>query len=99
MDLWIEWFRCVWELRYACSRGATFMWMSLALLGLSVRPGLAGVTSIVRAVWLIPKSYHRLLHIFHSKGLVLARLTEQWIEPHRGIMARSSALDRAHVGQ
>ncbi|MHC4708223.1 MAG: transposase [Planctomycetota bacterium] len=79
MDLFIPWFQCVWELRHACSRGATFMWMSLALLGLSVRPDLAGVTSFVRASWLFPETYRRLLHMFHSNGLVLETLTKLWI--------------------
>lgn len=36
MQLWLEWVRCVLELRSACARGRTFLWMSLALLGLSV---------------------------------------------------------------
>ncbi len=27
MNLWIEWFRCVRELRTACSRKRTFVWM------------------------------------------------------------------------
>lgn len=71
MDLWLEWFRCLWELRPACTRAATFMWMSLALVGLSVRSDLAGVTSFVRAGWLVPQAYRRLLHLFHSKALVL----------------------------
>ena len=79
MDLWLEWFRCLWELRPACTRAATFMWMGLALVGLSVRSDLAGVTSFVRAGWLVPQAYRRLLHLFHSKALVLQTLTEVWI--------------------
>ena len=79
MVLWIEWFRCLLELRPACTRAATFMWMSLALVGLSVRSDLAGVTSFVRAGWLVPKAYRRLLHVFHSPALVLETLTALWV--------------------
>lgn len=79
MTLWIEWFRCLLELRPACTRAATFMWMSLALVGLSVRSDLAGVTSFVRAGWLVPKAYRRLLHVFHSPALVLETLTALWV--------------------
>ena len=64
MALWTEWFRCLCELRPACSRVATFLWMSLALVGLSIRSDLAGVTSFVRAAWLVPETYRRFLHLF-----------------------------------
>ncbi len=37
MTLWLEWFRCVALLRPACARKATFLWMSIALAGFSVR--------------------------------------------------------------
>jgi len=79
MDLWLEWFRCLYQLRSACSRKATFVWMCLVLVGLSVRSDLAGVTSFVRAGWLMPQAYRRLLHLFHSNALVLSTLTEVWI--------------------
>ena len=77
--LWTEWFRCVSDLRPACARKATFLWMCLALLGLSVRAELAGVTSFVRAAGLAPDAYRKLLHLFHSPGLAVDRLTELWI--------------------
>ncbi|HZL95417.1 MAG TPA: transposase [Vicinamibacterales bacterium] len=79
MRLWLEWFRCVLDLRPACARGRTFLWMGLALLGLSVRAELAGVTSFVRAAGLIPDAYPKLLHLFHSPGVDLERLTAVWI--------------------
>lgn len=79
MTLWIEWFRCVALLRPACARKATFLWMSLALAGLSIRSELAGVTSFVRALWLEPATYRRLLHVFHTPALDLTRLTKLWI--------------------
>lgn len=79
MTLWLEWFRCVRLLRPACSRNATFLWMSLALAGLSIRSELAGVTSFVRALWLKPATYRRLLHLFHTPALDISMLTQLWI--------------------
>lgn len=79
MTLWLEWFRCVALLRSACSRKTTFLWMSLALAGFSVRSELAGVTSFVRGLSLKPATYRRLLHLFHTPALDLDRLTQLWI--------------------
>lgn len=85
MALWVEWFRCVSLLRPACTRQATFLWMSLALAGLSIRSELQGVTSFVRALWLEPVTYRRLLHIFHSPALDLAKLSSLWIRLALGL--------------
>ena len=79
ITLWLEWLRCVSSLRPACSRGTTFLWMAVALLGFSARSELAGVTSFVRAAWLRPDCYRSLLHLFHSPALDLDRLTSLWI--------------------
>lgn len=79
MPLWLEWFRCLETLRPACARTVTFLWMSLALMGLSVRAELAGVTSFVRALGLAPQTYPKLLHLFHSPGVNLDRLSAAWI--------------------
>jgi len=54
--------------------------MVLALIGLSVRGDLAGVTSVVRALGLQPRTYHRLLYLFHSPALDLDKLTAAWIK-------------------
>jgi len=79
MQLWIEWYRCVLELRPACSRTRTFLWMCLVLVGFSIRRDLLGVTSFVRALHLRPEWYPRLLHLFHSSALKLEKLTELWV--------------------
>ena len=79
MRLWRTWLRCVAELRSACRRRRTFLWMVLALAGLSTRPERAGVTSLVRILDLRPETYGRLLHLFHSTAVCLDRLTELWI--------------------
>ena len=54
--------------------------MVLALMGLCCRLDLAGVTSYVRVLGFLPKAYHRFLHLFHSKGLDLDKLTSCWVK-------------------
>lgn len=80
VTLWIEWFRCIRQLRGACSRCATFMWMSTVLAALAVRPDLLGVTSFIRGSFLDPLYYHSLLHFFHSSALDLSRLLQVWVK-------------------
>ena len=80
MKLWIEWFRCVQELRTARSRKRTFVWMCLVLVGFSIRTELLGVTSFVRSCFLRPEKYRRLLHLFHTSALNLDKFTELWIK-------------------
>jgi hypothetical protein len=76
--LWYDWWRLVCELRPACARSRTFLWMSLCLAGFSIRKDLLGVTSIVRALGLEPACYDRLLDFFHSPALDLNKLTRAW---------------------
>ena len=57
MPLWIAWFDAVRALRPACRRLHTFLWMTLALIGLSCRPERAGVTSMVRLFGFGNKGY------------------------------------------
>jgi len=78
MGLWWEWWTAVQELRGACSRGRTFLWMAVALAGLCVREDLLGVTSLVRVFGLTLPCYDRLLDFFHSKALDPERLARQW---------------------
>lgn len=80
MDLWSEWYRCVELLKPACSYYATYMWMVLAMAGLSIRTEHLGVTSIIRALGLDERCYHRLLHMFHSSSLKLDLLSKIWIQ-------------------
>jgi hypothetical protein len=80
MELWIYWFNGVRTMRQACSRKRTFIWMVLALLGLSIRSDLLGVTSFIRAGFIHEKKYRRLLYFFHSPALNLRTLTQLWIQ-------------------
>jgi hypothetical protein len=76
--LWIEWWNLTCEVRSACARTRTFLWMSLCLAGMTVRKDLLGVTSIVRALGLEPACYDRLLDFFHSAALDPDKLTRAW---------------------
>ena len=79
MSLWTAWFRCVLQLRGACSRSRTFSWMVVALIGFSVREDLLGVSSWVRSLRLRGDVYRRLLHTFHNSGISIDKLTTLWI--------------------
>jgi hypothetical protein len=76
--LWNHWWNLVCELRSACARTRTFLWMSLCLAGMTTRKDLLGVTSIVRALGLEPACYDRLLDFIHSPALDLDKLTHAW---------------------
>lgn len=57
MLLWLEWWKVVVLLRNACSRTQNFMWLIVSLVGISVRPDLLGVSSIMRALGLVNNCY------------------------------------------
>src|SRR5450759_3077827 len=76
--LWNNWWNMVCELRSACARTRTFLWMALCLAGMTTRKDLLGVTSMVRALGLVPACYDRLLDFFHSPALNLDKLTCAW---------------------
>ena len=100
MVLWSAWYRAVQNLRPACHRTRTYLWLVLALMGMCCRMDLAGVTSFVRVLRLKPRAYPRFLGLFHSKGLDLDLLTHGWIRlalrPVHPI--RSRRPHRAHCG-
>ena len=77
--LWIEWFRIMLEFRNSCSRERAFLWLLVNAAGMTVRGELAGVTSFVRACWLQPHNYYRLLHNFHSNSVSVEKLTLCWM--------------------
>ena len=79
MVLWIQWWRMVRQLRPAFARETTFRWFALCLVGLTVRPDLRGVTSIIRALGLKGVFYDRLLDFFHSKAIGVDLLAALWV--------------------
>jgi hypothetical protein len=78
MQIWIEWWNVVKELRPACSRTSSFLWLVVSLAGICTRADLAGVSSIVRALGLKPDCYDRLLSFFHSCAIMPDRLAQVW---------------------
>ena len=44
--LWNHWWKLVGELRPACARTRTFLWMALCLAGMTVRKDLMGVSAL-----------------------------------------------------
>lgn len=88
--LWRHWWKLVWQLRPACARTRTFLWMVTCIAGMTVRKDLLGVTSIIRALGLMPVCYDRILDFFHSPALNLNKITRAWcnlvFKYHPGIL-------------
>src|ERR1700745_952927 len=78
--LWGCWWTAIQLLRPGFSRLSTFMCFATVGAGMTVRVETLGVTSIVRALNLRPKLYHRLLAHFHSTGVKLDRLAGLWAQ-------------------
>ncbi len=78
MTLWLHWWNAIALLRPAFSRLRSFLWFLTAVAGLTVRPELLGVTSIVRALSLKPVFYDRLLDHFHSASVKPDALGALW---------------------
>jgi len=78
MKLWLEWLNIVSQLRPACSRLRTFLWLVTCIAGITIRSDILGITSIIRAMGLKNSYYDRLLDFFHSPSLNLDKLTHIW---------------------
>lgn len=88
--LWKHWWNLVRQLRGACTRQRTFLWMVLCLAGMTVRTDLLGVTSLVRGLGLVAVCYDRMLDLLHSHALQLEPLTRLWC----GVVCRQPGLLR-----
>ncbi len=80
MRLWKIWFKVVKQLRPACSRSKTFLWMSASLAAMTVKSDKTGITSLVRALGLKADCYQRILAFFHLSALDLNKLTQLWVK-------------------
>lgn len=80
MNLWCQWLSAVRQLREACSRQRTFLWLSVCLAGMCIRDDLMGVTSILRAFGLKEHCYNRILDFFHSPAVNVQRLSHLWVK-------------------
>ena len=65
-------------MRPAFSRQATFVWFVIVFVGFLLRNDTFGVSSIVRALSLMPESYTCLLHFFHSTAWTVEELMTLW---------------------
>lgn len=88
--LWGKWWILVRQLRGACTRTRTFLWMIVCLMGMTVRTDMMGVSSIVRALGLVSACYDRILDFFHSPALCLDTLTRLW----RGLVFKQPGIVR-----
>ncbi len=78
MQIWMLWRDAVHQLRPACSRLRNFLWFATVLAGITIRPDLLGVTSIIRGLGLKGNYYSNILNLFHRDGLNLDKLTKLW---------------------
>ena len=88
--LWRKWWILVRQLRGACTRTRTFLWMVVCMMGMTVRTDMLGASSIVRALGLVPACYDRILDFFHSPALCLDTLTRLW----RGLVFKQPGILR-----
>ena len=79
MLLWSHWWVIVLQLRPACSRQRSFLWLAVTLAAMGVRRDLGGVTSFVRALGLKPACYGCLLDFFHSPAVCVEALARTWV--------------------
>lgn len=77
-SLWELWWDVIAQLRPAFSHVRVFMWFAVAVAGLTIRPEMLGVSSIVRALKLKPCFYNALLRNFHSNAVRMNELSALW---------------------
>ncbi len=80
MQLWLQWWTVIWELRPACSRLRSFLWFATCVAGITIRTDMLGVTSIVRALGLKEMCYYRLLDALHSRAIKIEKMTQLWVK-------------------
>src|SRR5450755_382719 len=78
MPLWVLWWNALQMLRPAFSRLQTFLWFATTVAGFTVRTEHLGVTSIVRALKLMPGCYGNLVKHMHSSAVRLNDLNALW---------------------
>ena len=80
MELWTQWWSWIEPVRECCSRTRSFLWLMVAMAGISTRTDLMGVSSIVRALGLVTSCYDRLLDFFHSPATDVDALSRKWAQ-------------------
>ena len=64
--------------RPAFKRQAAFAWFIIVVIGFIIRQDTFGVSSIIRALALLPGTYPQLLHFFHSSAYSCFSILELW---------------------
>ena len=65
-------------MRPAFSRRATYGWFVVVFIGLMIRSDTYGISSIIRALALMPEHYTGLLHFFHSTAWNVEGMMIMW---------------------
>jgi len=65
-------------MRMAFSREATYHWFIVVFIAFIMRTDTLGVTSIIRALALMPSTYELILNFFHSGAWTVTSLTTLW---------------------
>ena len=66
------------EFQDCFKRKPAFVWFVIVVMGLMLRSDTLGITSIVRELFLEPKSYYGLLRFFEAKSWKLQELRIRW---------------------
>jgi hypothetical protein len=84
----------VMSFRNCFSRGAAFRWFVVILVGLIAWREHAGVTSVIRELWIAPRNYETMLHFFRSSAWSLAQVRDQWVQlvAHSGTLFREGGM-------
>jgi hypothetical protein len=77
-SLWAIWWDALVLLRPAFAQFCSFLWFTVVVAGITIGTDTFGVTSIVRALKLHPRSYDSLLKHFHGNAVQLELLTRLW---------------------
>jgi hypothetical protein len=78
--LWNQVISLLIPLRESCARRSTFFWLLTAVVCLILREDLVGVTSFIRAGFLLPECYQPLIDFFNGQGVKLDRLNQIWCQ-------------------
>lgn len=96
MKLWRNWWHWSRQLRPACARNRTFLWLLVVLMAFCVREDLLGATSVIRCLGLQGFCYDRILDFFHSPAMNLQTLTQIWtalvVNSHPGLLRYNGRL-------
>ena len=74
---WID--KTLQGFRPCFSRGASFRWFVIIVIGLMIRSDALGVTSIIRDLMINPSYYVTMLHFFRADSWQVSKIRDAWI--------------------